>query len=143
MNSTQLTLYFTVIRSLYIQTQVHCNKPQVLTVAYSNTSVLGIIPYNSTIPDPLSYDQLDRHSYIKVSWIYIYKPKTVQERAYMYGILSIYHTDSIVDSATIADNLIQNETLDCIEVVGNLYEEWCRAWHVDLARPLGYYTQEC
>ena len=36
----------------------------------------------------------------------------------MRGISSIYHTDSIVDldPATIADNLIQNETQDCIEV---------------------------
>ena len=46
----------------------------------------------------------------------IYEPGTVQERAYMRGISSIYHTDSIVDSATIADNLIQNETQDCIKV---------------------------
>ena len=48
----------------------------------------------------------------------MYKPGTVRERAYMRGISSIYHTDSMVDldPATIADNLIQNETQDCIEV---------------------------
>ena len=48
----------------------------------------------------------------------MYEPGTVRERAYMRGISSIYHTDSMVDldPATIADNLIQNETQDCIEV---------------------------
>ena len=46
----------------------------------------------------------------------LYEPGTIQERAYMRGISSIYHTDSIIDSTTIADNLIQNETQDCIEV---------------------------
>ena len=48
----------------------------------------------------------------------LYEPGTVRERAYMRGISSIYHTDSMVDldPATIADNLIQNETQDCIEV---------------------------
>ena len=51
----------------------------------------------------------------------IYEPGTIWERAYMRGISSIYHTDSIVDSATIADSLIQNETQDCIEVdVGSI-----------------------
>ena len=51
----------------------------------------------------------------------MYEPGTVRERAYMRGISSIYHTDSIVDSATIADSLIQNETQDCIEVeVGSI-----------------------
>ena len=51
----------------------------------------------------------------------LYKPGTMRERAYMRGISSIYHTDSIVDSATIADNLIQNETQDCVEVkVGSI-----------------------
>ena len=48
----------------------------------------------------------------------LYEPRTVRERAYIRGISSIYHTDSMVDldPATIADNLIQNETQDCIEV---------------------------
>ena len=48
----------------------------------------------------------------------MYEPGTVRERAYIRGISSIYHTDSMVDldPATIADNLIQNETQDCIEV---------------------------
>ena len=38
----------------------------------------------------------------------IYEPGTIRERAYMRGISSIYHTDSMVDLdlATIADNLI-------------------------------------
>ena len=36
----------------------------------------------------------------------IYEPGTVRERAYMRGISSIYHTDSIVDSATITNSLI-------------------------------------
>ena len=46
----------------------------------------------------------------------LYEPGTVRERAYMRGISSIYHTDPISDPATTADNLIQNETQDCIEV---------------------------
>ena len=48
----------------------------------------------------------------------MYEPGTVRERAYMCGISSIYHTDSMVDLdlATITDNLIQNETQDCIKV---------------------------
>ena len=51
----------------------------------------------------------------------IYEPGTVRERAYMCGISSIYYTDSIVDSATIADSLIQNETQDYIKVeVGSI-----------------------
>ena len=45
-----------------------------------------------------------------------YEPGTVRERGYMRRISSIYQTDSMVDSATIADNLVQNETQDCIEV---------------------------
>jgi hypothetical protein len=32
-----------------------------------------------------------------------YEPGTIRERAYMRGIASIYQTDSIVDSAIIAD----------------------------------------
>ena len=55
-------------------------------------------------------------SRIKRGQIDIYKPGTVRERAYMRGISSIYETDSIVDSAIIADDLMQNETQDYIEV---------------------------
>jgi MULE transposase domain len=46
----------------------------------------------------------------------MYEPGTIRERAYMRGIASIYQTDSIVDSAKLANNLVQNETQDCIEV---------------------------
>jgi hypothetical protein len=45
-----------------------------------------------------------------------YEPGTKRERAYMRGISLIYHTDSIGDSVIIADNLVQDETQDCIEV---------------------------
>ena len=55
-------------------------------------------------------------SRIKRGQIDMYEPGTVRERAYMRGISSIYETDSIVDSAIIADDLMQNETQDCIEV---------------------------
>ena len=34
----------------------------------------------------------------------------------MAGIASIYQTDSMVDSTTIADNMVLNDTQDCIEV---------------------------
>ena len=46
----------------------------------------------------------------------LYKPGTVRERAYMRGIGSIYKTDSIKDSAIIVDDVVQNETQDCIEI---------------------------
>ncbi len=53
-----------------------------------------------------------------------YEPRTVEERAYMCGITSIYQTDSMVDSTTIADHLVQddNATQDCIEVDSSSWE---------------------
>ena len=55
-------------------------------------------------------------SRIKAGHQDLYEPGTRRERAYMSKISSIYQTDSILDSMTIADNLVLNETQDCIEV---------------------------
>ena len=79
------------------------------------------LPLNSQVVQPLIRLRLSLHaesssiqlsstslamSRLQEGQVDIYEPGTVRERAYIRGISSIYHTDSIVDSATIADNLI-------------------------------------
>ena len=52
----------------------------------------------------------------------------------MAGIASIYQTDSMVDSTTIADNMVLNDTQDCIEV---------QIEAVEVGVEVGNETQDC
>jgi hypothetical protein len=45
----------------------------------------------------------------------LYEPGTERERAYMRSLSSIYHTNSIVDSATAAASVIESDVVDDIE----------------------------
>ena len=46
----------------------------------------------------------------------IYIAGTQAERGYIYGILSIYQSDSLVNTTAAAISLIEGEVFDCIEV---------------------------
>ena len=46
----------------------------------------------------------------------MYIAGTERERAYMYGLASIYQPDNLVDAATAAISLIESDVIDCIEV---------------------------
>jgi hypothetical protein len=46
----------------------------------------------------------------------LYEPGTTRERSYMSGMSSIYKDDCMEDTAKLADDMMQDETQDCIEV---------------------------
>jgi hypothetical protein len=55
----------------------------------------------------------------------MYGPGTQRERAYMQGLSSIYQTDFIVDSATVAVCVIEKEVIDKIEGNYVVLVEYC------------------